>query len=69
MAANSSVGVGSCCLCRQTLTADKRKKRKLHHSSATRLKQQLQNISRVPLESLLRLLRRMPTCVTNVRVV
>ena len=53
MAANSSVGVGSCCLCRQTFTADKRKKRKLHHSSATRLKQQLQNISRVPLESLI----------------
>ena len=40
-------------MCRQTLTADKRKKRKLHHSSATRLKQQLQNISRVPLESLI----------------
>ena len=45
MAADSSVSVGSCCLCRETLTADKRKKRKLHHPSATKLKQQLQTIS------------------------
>ena len=53
MAANSSVSVGSYCLCGETLTAVKRKKRKLHHPSATSLKQQLQNFSRGPLESLI----------------
>ena len=51
MAASNS-SVGRCCLCREALSKDKHKRRKLHHPSATKLKQELQNLSQVPLESL-----------------
>ena len=43
---------GSCCLCKEALVQDKRRRRKLHGSSCARLKQQLQTLSPVPLESL-----------------
>ena len=42
----------SCCLCKEALVQDKRRRRKLHGSSCARIKQQLQTLSPVPLESL-----------------
>ena len=42
----------SCCLCRKTLAKDKRRRRKLHGPSCLTMKEHLQKLSSVSLESL-----------------
>lgn len=42
----------SCCLCRETLSKDKRRRRKLHGPSCSIFKAQMQSMSSVSLESL-----------------
>lgn len=41
-----------CCLCRSSLAKDRRRRRKLHGQSCSSLKEQLQDLSSVPLASL-----------------
>ncbi len=42
----------NCCLCQKRLATDKRKRRKLHGPSCSSLKEELQKLSSVSLESL-----------------